>query len=83
MTTIRLMEQVFFPFCSLALCGLINFGFKLTGVRDYIHVMDLASGHVAALAKIEKEHLRYRVRPWKKFISKVGEINMHVNGYGY
>lgn len=31
-----------------------------TGVRDYIHVMDLASGHVAALAKIEKDHLRYR-----------------------
>lgn len=22
-----------------------------TGVRDYIHVMDLAAGHVAALAK--------------------------------
>ena len=33
-----------------------------TGVRDYIHVMDLAAGHVAALAKIEKDHLRYRVR---------------------
>jgi len=31
-----------------------------TGVRDYIHVMDLAAGHVAALAKIEKDHLRYR-----------------------
>lgn len=25
-----------------------------TGVRDYIHVMDLAEGHVAALAKMEK-----------------------------
>lgn len=36
--------------------------FKLyTGVRDYIHVMDLASGHVAALAKVEKDKLRYRV----------------------
>ncbi len=23
--------------------------------------MDLASGHVAALAKVEKDHLRYRV----------------------
>lgn len=33
----------------------------IPGVRDYIHVMDLASGHVAALAKIEKEKLRYRV----------------------
>ncbi|XP_057367809.1 uncharacterized protein LOC130688820 isoform X1 [Daphnia carinata] len=32
-----------------------------TGVRDYIHVMDLASGHVAALAKVEKDKLRYRV----------------------
>ncbi|KAI9562813.1 hypothetical protein GHT06_010268 [Daphnia sinensis] len=31
-----------------------------TGVRDYIHVMDLASGHVAALAKVEKDKLRYR-----------------------
>ncbi|MDI6743129.1 MAG: UDP-glucose 4-epimerase GalE [Smithella sp.] len=26
-----------------------------TGVRDYIHVMDLAEGHVAALRKIEKK----------------------------
>lgn len=25
-----------------------------TGVRDYIHVMDLAEGHIAALGKIEK-----------------------------
>ncbi|XP_035773184.1 UDP-glucose 4-epimerase-like isoform X1 [Anopheles albimanus] len=28
-----------------------------TGVRDYVHVMDLASGHVAALNKLDKEHL--------------------------
>lgn len=27
-----------------------------TGVRDYIHVVDLAKGHVAALNKIEKEN---------------------------
>lgn len=27
-----------------------------TGVRDYIHVMDLATGHVAALNKLEKLH---------------------------
>ena len=33
-----------------------------TGVRDYIHVMDLAAGHVAALAKAEKDYVRYRVR---------------------
>ncbi|GLH06219.1 UDP-glucose 4-epimerase, partial [Gryllus bimaculatus] len=31
-----------------------------TGVRDYIHVMDLASGHVAALSKLQKEHLRLK-----------------------
>lgn len=35
--------------------------FVFTGVRDYIHVMDLASGHVSALAKIEKDKIRYRV----------------------
>ena len=32
-----------------------------TGVRDYIHVMDLASGHVAALKKLLNDHLFYRV----------------------
>lgn len=32
-----------------------------TGVRDYIHVMDLASGHVAALNKLQNQHLRLRV----------------------
>ena len=26
-----------------------------TGVRDYIHVVDLAKGHVAALEKLDKE----------------------------
>ena len=26
-----------------------------TGVRDYIHVVDLAKGHIAALEKLEKE----------------------------
>lgn len=31
-----------------------------TGIRDYIHVMDLASGHVAALEKLEKDHLRLK-----------------------
>lgn len=31
-----------------------------TGVRDYIHVMDLANGHVAALSKLEKNHLHLR-----------------------
>jgi len=28
-----------------------------TGVRDYIHVMDLANGHLAALAALEQESL--------------------------
>ncbi|MFV0380786.1 MAG: UDP-glucose 4-epimerase GalE [Breznakia sp.] len=28
-----------------------------TGVRDYIHVVDLAKGHVCALKKLEKEHI--------------------------
>ena len=27
-----------------------------TGVRDYIHVVDLAKGHVKALEKLDKEH---------------------------
>lgn len=31
-----------------------------TGVRDYIHVMDLASGHVSALTKLDQEHLRFK-----------------------
>ena len=28
-----------------------------TGVRDYIHVVDLAKGHVAALNKLHSEHV--------------------------
>ena len=28
-----------------------------TGVRDYIHVVDLAKGHLCALNKLEKEHV--------------------------
>ncbi|KAL1110170.1 hypothetical protein AAG570_008247 [Ranatra chinensis] len=32
-----------------------------TGIRDYIHVMDLASGHVAALKALQNEHLRLKV----------------------
>jgi len=31
-----------------------------TGVRDYIHVVDLAKGHVAALAKLDKEQLKHK-----------------------
>ncbi|XP_055677838.1 UDP-glucose 4-epimerase-like [Lutzomyia longipalpis] len=32
-----------------------------TGIRDYIHVMDLSTGHVKALEKLEKQHLRLRM----------------------
>lgn len=32
-----------------------------TGVRDYIHVMDLAKGHVAALDKLHREHQRIKI----------------------
>ncbi|KAK9732420.1 GDP-mannose 4,6 dehydratase [Popillia japonica] len=32
-----------------------------TGVRDYIHVMDLASGHVAALSYLFRKHDRIKV----------------------
>lgn len=35
--------------------------FCIQGIRDYIHVMDLATGHVAALAKLEKQHLNIKV----------------------
>lgn len=31
------------------------------GVRDYIHVMDLASGHIAALKKLQSEQLTLKV----------------------
>jgi hypothetical protein len=40
--------------------------FCFVGVRDYIHVMDLASGHVAALNKLKKEHLRLKVGKLEK-----------------
>lgn len=32
-----------------------------TGVRDYIHVMDLASGHVAALDMLSSNHVGLKV----------------------
>jgi len=31
-----------------------------TGVRDYIHVVDLVEGHLAALARLDKEHLSFK-----------------------
>lgn len=32
-----------------------------TGVRDYIHVMDLATGHVAALNMLQRKHQRLKI----------------------
>lgn len=32
-----------------------------TGIRDYIHIMDLANGHVSALTKLQNSHLRFKV----------------------
>ncbi|VVD04737.1 UDP-glucose 4-epimerase-like [Leptidea sinapis] len=32
-----------------------------TGIRDYIHVMDLARGHVAALSLLSSSHIKLRV----------------------
>ncbi|XKL59030.1 hypothetical protein PGB90_000046 [Kerria lacca] len=33
----------------------------ILGIRDYIHIMDLASGHIAALKKLQDEHLTLKV----------------------
>jgi len=32
-----------------------------TGIRDYVHVMDLAEGHVAALKKLQSKHAHLQV----------------------
>ena len=37
-----------------------------TGVRDYIHVVDLAKGHIKALEKLEKEKVRQAKEELKK-----------------
>lgn len=39
-----------------------------TGIRDYIHIMDLANGHVSALTKLQNSHLRFKVFQAVKFI---------------
>lgn len=39
----------------------VKFVTSSSGIRDYIHVMDLASGHVAALSALKKKHLRLKV----------------------
>ena len=58
-----------------------------TGVRDYIHVVDLALGHIAAIEKIDKEPgvytynlgtgVGYSVLDLVKTFSKVNNINVN------
>lgn len=48
-----------------------------TGVRDYIHVMDLASGHVAALNKLKNQHLRLKVN--EKYVIGIDLKLLHFN----
>lgn len=58
-----------------------------TGVRDYIHVVDLALGHIAAIHKIDKEPgvytynlgtgVGYSVLDLVKTFSKVNNINVN------
>lgn len=38
----------------------------VTGIRDYIHVMDLASGHVAALNLLSSTHVKLKVINMRK-----------------
>lgn len=35
--------------------------YLLSGIRDYVHVMDLAEGHVAALKKLQSSRLHLQV----------------------
>lgn len=42
----------------------------LTGIRDYVHVMDLAEGHVAALKKLQSDHVHLQVTK-KIYLEKV------------
>lgn len=35
--------------------------YLLTGIRDYVHVMDLAEGHVAALKKLQSNKVHLKV----------------------
>lgn len=35
--------------------------YSFTGVRDYVHVMDLAEGHVAALKKLQSNKVNLKV----------------------
>lgn len=40
-----------------------------SGVRDYIHIVDLATGHVAALRKLETANIGCQV---VEFLSRIG-----------
>lgn len=47
---------------QLSLIGNLLFIFYLfIGIRDYVHVMDLAEGHVAALKKLQSNHVHLQV----------------------
>ena len=37
-----------------------------TGVRDYIHVVDLAIGHVTCSRETERESRSIRIQPWNR-----------------
>lgn len=42
--------------------------FVFAGIRDYVHVMDLAEGHVAALKKLQSSHVKLQVIIMKIFL---------------
>lgn len=46
--------------------------FFILGVRDYIHVMDLATGHVAALNMLQRKHQRLKASVTGMFYIKAG-----------
>ena len=43
--------------CPFGAAQLTDLSISVTGVRDYIHVVDLAKGHVAALEKLYTSHV--------------------------
>lgn len=58
----------------------VNTGILLLGVRDYIHVVDLAKGHIAALKKLQ-ESCGCKVGSRKqgtRFFSRVDAIKVFV-----
>ena len=50
------VKDLFFIHPELSVFGNDYYTHYGTGVRDYIHVVDLAKGHVKALEKIDKEN---------------------------